>query len=200
MFAITFLVMALPAGVPAVTWLEPAAESPIAALYRHPVPAALSPTVKDAYSDGGLVQALSPSEISRESSPVMVFQSEDVDLINHIVATKELAEKIEGFADLPTSWAGTDTVIPSQETRSAAMGLLRNLSSDYPLPQVTPSADGEIGFVWYGRGSRVEALLGADIHLVWFGEFAGEIEAGDDVIWSGANPDGLLQMIERLQT
>ncbi len=87
----------------------------------------------------------------------------------------------------------------SPKTRSLAKNLLRGLSSDTFLPQVTPSGEGEVGFVWYGQDCRVEALLGPDDHLVWFGDFSGTIEMGDDTIWTGSIPEGLSGMIERLQ-
>jgi hypothetical protein len=200
--AMTFLALTLPAPLTvagSITWLEPRADIFEGISYGQPILETPSPTVADAHAIASPPRVSSPSEINQVSSTALLFNSDDVELINHIVMCNDLSQKIDRFAFLPATWAGSDTVLPSPKIRSSAKSLLRALSSDNSLPQVTLSADGEIEFVWYGHDCRVEALLGPDDHLVWFGEFAGVIEGGGDVEWKGAIPGGLLEMIERLQ-
>jgi hypothetical protein len=199
---ITILAMTLTTALPAAkpkSWLEPPFGAFADVTYGQPVLETLGPTVTNAHVNPGRTQMLSPSEIISGSSTISFVNSNDIALIQHIFLSNELCEKIDDFAGLPTEWAGNDTVLPSSKTRLLAKKILKGLSSDNALPQVTPSAEGEIGFVWYGQDRRVEVLLGPDDHLVWFGEFAGITESGGDIVWAGIIPDGLLDMIERAQ-
>jgi hypothetical protein len=100
---------------------------------------------------------------------------------------------IDDFADLPPAWSGPDTVLPSAGTRAAAKALLMGLPSTIATPHVSPSADGEIGFTWVTATNRVEALLDADGHLVWFWALRdNQINPGGEVTYDGAFPDDLL--------
>ena len=104
---------------------------------------------------------------------------------------------IDAFADLPPAWSGPDTVLPSAETRAAAKALLMGLPFTIATPHVSPSADGEIGFTWVTATSRVDALLDADGHLVWFWEGNNnQINPGGEVPYDGAFPDDLLAILE----
>jgi hypothetical protein len=104
---------------------------------------------------------------------------------------------IDRFADLPPAWGGPDTVLPSAETRAAAKALLMGLPSTIATPHVSPSADGEIGFTWATATNRVDALLDADGHLVWFwAQRDNQINPGGEVTYDGAFPDDLLAVLE----
>ena len=104
---------------------------------------------------------------------------------------------IDGFADLPPTWGGPDTVLPSVQTRAATKALLMGLPPAIAAPHVSPSADGEIGLTWVMATKRVDALLDADGHLVWFWtRHDSRINPGGEVTYDGAFPDELLAVLE----
>jgi len=132
-----------------------------------------------------------PNEPSKAKRPL-----DDVQIIlKRMFLQNDLVAQLEGFSDLPSDWAGDETVLPSRGTISSAKTLLSSLSSDHILPQVSPSADGEIGFTWLMNGLRVEALLYPDNHLVWLWSSDGTVNPGGEQLFNGSFPDGLLDKI-----
>jgi hypothetical protein len=112
--------------------------------------------------------------------------------------TLRALDKIEGFGALGVGWAGDDSVPADDPTREAATDLVINLCEHWQPPQVTLSADGEIGMAWYRAGNRVEVLVQPDGYIVSLGKFDGAFIDGDDVAWSSETPPKLLQLLGRL--
>lgn len=97
-----------------------------------------------------------------------------------------LSSRIESFAKLPVNWGGDDTILADQPTLNLAKQLVRGLPKKRPLPQVTPSADGEICFTWFKDENRLEAILQPDQHFVWVVRKDGQYAPGRDINLSAA--------------
>ena len=89
-----------------------------------------------------------------------------------------LLARIEGFQKLPTVWAGDDTVMVDSNTYDTATQILQGLPHDVPLPQATPSADGEIGLTWMQQGGRFEVVIQPDRHVLWLVNHGHDYEPG----------------------
>jgi hypothetical protein len=98
-----------------------------------------------------------------------------------MAALAALWRRIEGFARLPADWAGEGTVLVSPTLLNRARLLLRGLPSALPLPQASPSAEGEIALTWFRGGRRLEAMLQPDDHLVWVVTGGGRTDLGKDL-------------------
>ena len=62
-----------------------------------------------------------------------------------------------------------------------ACNLVEKLPASVRLPQVSPSAEGEIGLSWFNGGKRLEAMLQPDWHLVWVKKVEDKFVPGDDI-------------------
>ena len=103
----------------------------------------------------------------------------------------ELDARIDGF----TKGRGARVGVATAER---ARGVLRQFPSDLAAPQVVPSVDGDVLFVWYDRGDHVEVNIDPDGHTTWFGKFAGVYEPGEDVDGHAVLPPCLEEMLRRL--
>ena len=92
-----------------------------------------------------------------------------------------LSSRIESFTKLARDWAGEDTIVVDQQTLDVAKRLVRELPNKWPLPQATPSPEGEIALTWFKGGNRLEALLQPDRHLIWVVKNDGEYAPGRDI-------------------
>jgi hypothetical protein len=81
--------------------------------------------------------------------------------------TSRLLATVKRFRELPADWSGKDTVPIDSALSELAERVLLGLSEDIPLPQATPSADGEIGLTWVRQRDRFEALIQPDQHIIW---------------------------------
>lgn len=129
------------------------------------------------------------------TSAILKIHDDIITVLEKMSLKNDLVTQLESFSDLPADWAGDETHMPSKSTITSAMTLLSSLSSDHVLPQVSPSADGEIGFTWLTDGLRVEALLYPDNHLVWLWTSDGNVNPGGEGSFDGSFPDGLLDKI-----
>lgn len=95
-------------------------------------------------------------------------------------------DRIRSFEHLPRDWAGEDTVAIRPEVRLIAERILRSLPPEIPIPQPTPSGDGEIGLSWIKGADRFEAIVHADCQVAW-------------VLSRGSQfaPGGLIDAVER---
>jgi hypothetical protein len=116
-------------------------------------------------------------------------------LLQNILEKNILVGQLESFSNLPSDWAGEETKLPSAGAIASAKTLLSSLSSDHVLPQVSPSADGEVGFTWLTNNLRIEALLYPDNHLVWLWTSDGNVNPGGEGSFDGSFPEGLLDKI-----
>jgi hypothetical protein len=89
-----------------------------------------------------------------------------------------LLARIDGFQRLPVAWAGDDTVMVDSNTYDTAAQILQGLPYDVPLPQATPSADGEIGLTWIQQGGRFEVMIQPDRHVLWLMNQGHDYEPG----------------------
>jgi hypothetical protein len=78
-----------------------------------------------------------------------------------------------------------------------AKNILRSIDASHPVPQIS-FGDEEIGFTWIRNSNRVEFLLKSDGYAVWFAEFDGEIQDGDEVLIDGTFPESASEMLSRL--
>jgi hypothetical protein len=148
-------------------------------------------------SDAAASLALPPSASSLSADRCKFEASALLAMLEFAPSRMAAFAVIDGFADLPPAWGGPDTVLPSVDTRAAAKALLMGLPSPIATPHVSPSADGEIGFTWVTATKRVDALLDADGHLVWFWtHHNSSISPGGEVTFDGAFPDDLLAVLE----
>lgn len=132
---------------------------------------------------------------------IVLYDQDDVKtVLEHMFRQRDLAAKLDSFSDLPNDWAGDETSLPSGRTIASAKTLLWSLSSDHALPQVSPSAEGEIGFAWLVGGQRIEAILYPDNLLVWLWSSNGIVNAGGEQIFAGCFPNELLDMIASVTT
>jgi hypothetical protein len=92
-----------------------------------------------------------------------------------------LCSLIRGFAELRQDWNGKDTLLPDHKVIKWACNLVAKLPPSVGLPQVSPSAEGEIGLSWFNGGKRLEAMLQPDRHLVWVKKVEDEFVPGDDI-------------------
>jgi len=92
-----------------------------------------------------------------------------------------LSSRIDSFTKLPRDWSGEDTILVDRRTLEFAKRLIRELPSKWPLPQATPSADGEIAFTWFKNSNRLEAILQPDHHLIWVTQNNGRYAPGRDI-------------------
>ena len=92
-----------------------------------------------------------------------------------------LCDRITDFGRLPTDWTGNGAIPPRAEIVSFACNLVRNLPNSVDLPHASPSADGEIGFVWDKGEDRFEAMLEPDGHLVWIKVYPDHMADGGDI-------------------
>lgn len=99
---------------------------------------------------------------------------------------------------IATSGASAD-MLGTKTTAGQAFAVFYKLPEGVPLPQVLPSADGHIAFVWYNEGDRVQLSVEPDGHLVWYGRFNGVYEAGGDEVWEGLLPPPAEAMLRKLQ-
>jgi hypothetical protein len=136
-------------------------------------------------------------QISGGDTPSITLQIDnDVQTaLRQMYLQHDLVSQLESFSELPADWAGDETQVPSRSTIASAKTLLSSLSSDHALPQVSPSADGEIGFTWLRSDLRIEALLYPDNHLVWLWTSHGNVNPGGEGKFNGSFPDNLLDMI-----
>lgn len=129
------------------------------------------------------------------ASAILQMHNDMKQILQKILEKNILVGQLESFADLPSDWAGDETQLPSAGAIASAKTLLSSLSSDHVLPQVSPSADGEIGFTWLMNNLRVEALLYPDNHLIWLWSSDGDVNAGGESSFDGSFPEGLLDKI-----
>jgi hypothetical protein len=178
------------------SWID-SAHKEMASWFAYSVPRVERPVSQIGDGDVGASLALPPS-VSSLAADGCEFDTNAVLAMFEFAPTRMAAfAVIDDFADLPPAWGGPDTVLPSVETRAAAKALLMGLPSTIATPHVSPSADGEIGFTWATATKRVDALLDADGHLVWFwARRDSRINPGDEVTYDGAFPDDLLAVLE----
>ena len=86
----------------------------------------------------------------------------------------------------------------TENTADRARAVLRQFSAELPAPQVKPSVDGDVLFLWYNHGDHVEVNLGEDGYTSWFGKFAGVYEPGDEIYGHAVLPPSLEEMLRRL--
>jgi hypothetical protein len=99
-----------------------------------------------------------------------------------------LSSRMESFTKLPKDWGGEDTILVNQQTflvnqqtLDGAKRLIRELPNKWPLPQATPSPEGEIALTWFKGGNRLEVLLQPDRHLIWVVKNDGAYVPGRDI-------------------
>jgi hypothetical protein len=111
--------------------------------YRADAPARLDAAKDDLTSSGG--------------APLTVRKAE----------TSRLLDQVKSFQRLPNDWAGEGTVLVDSGVYDVSERVLQALPTEIPLPQVTPSPDGEVGLSWIRNGGRFEVLVQPDQHLLW---------------------------------
>ena len=79
-----------------------------------------------------------------------------------------------------------------------AKAVLDLIPSDVPSPQIVPSVDGDVLFIWFHVGNQVQVNLDPDGHFTWFGKFDGLYEPGDDIEWKGSFPTAAHAMLRHL--
>jgi hypothetical protein len=178
------------------SWIDSAYKG-MAFCLAYSVPRVERPVSQIGDGDAGASLALPPN-VSSVTTDRCKFETSAVLAMLEFAPSRMAAfTVIDGFADLPRAWSGPDTVLPSVETRAAAKALLMGLPSTIATPHVSPSADGEIGFTWVTATKRIDALLDADGHLVWFwARRDNQINPGGEVTYDGAFPDDLLAVLE----
>lgn len=100
-------------------------------------------------------------------------------LTPRIADLNRLLSRVDKFRNLPTDWCGDHTILISAETYDIAARLLRELPSELPLPQATPSAEGEVGFIWFRNSNGFEVVIQPDCHILWVMQANGECTPGD---------------------
>lgn len=149
---------------------------------------------------GGFVEETSSSAFSTKSFlnqgqfPLFILEKEESPLVLSTEVEK-LRDKLDGYAKLPSDWAGEDTVLPTLQTVSQAKALVSNLSSDSLLPHLSASMDGEIGFTWILKDHRVEAVLSPEGEFAWLCKDDKEIISYGQEGVNEALPDELTNFI-----
>jgi hypothetical protein len=157
------------------------------------LPAIYNPSDIDAI-DPDYTASIMQITVGTTSANLQIYYDVNL-LLQKIVEKNNLVAQLESFSKLPSDWAGDETQLPSTSAIESAKTLLSSLSTDHVLPQLSPSADGEIGFTWLTNNLRVEALLYPDKHLVWLWSSDGIVNAGGEGSFNGSFPDGLLDKI-----
>ena len=111
------------------------------------------------------------------------------------------------IASLSKAWCRLETFTEKSEfnpdrtpvsmpTVKVAMQIIRFMS-DYPVPQLTASDEGEVVLTWYGPKARIEAFVDADLHFTSLGRFAKGFVDGDDIDWQGTSPRQLAELLKQ---
>ena len=96
------------------------------------------------------------------------------------------------------NWAGDDSIPPTQDTVSTAIEIMRAMAMCWPIPQLSLSADGEIGLAWYNQCNRVEILC-IRKEFLYIGKFDSMYEEGEDLPFIKHDiPPRLALMMDRL--
>jgi hypothetical protein len=104
-----------------------------------------------------------------------------------------LCERIAGFGQLTPRCA--DAIVPSTDTIREARKIVRELPRGVDLPQVNPSPDGEIGFIWFNGLRQLNAVIDPDLHLVWVTGFNGQFGNGVDIDLQARSPQPLIEAV-----
>lgn len=108
-----------------------------------------------------------------------------------------LCERIDGFGDLEPGWDGDGAVAPSAQAIRVARVIVREMPQGR-LPQVNPSADGEIAFTWFNGNKQLNAVIDADLHLAWATGLNGRFEPGADIDLHARSSQPLIEAVENL--
>jgi hypothetical protein len=92
-----------------------------------------------------------------------------------------LSSRVDSFSKLPRDWSGEDTIPIDTQTLEIAKRLIEDLPNRWPLPQATPSGEGEVVFTWFKNSNRLEAILQPDRHLIWVTQNNGRYVPGRDI-------------------
>lgn len=118
-----------------------------------------------------------------------------------ISSAAQISREAPWIADLDVridSFAREEDSNVANATADRAKSVLRQFPADLAQPQVVPSVDGDVLFIWYNKGDHVEINIDPDGHTTWFGKFAGVYEPGDDVPDHAILPPSLGEMLHRL--
>ena len=79
-----------------------------------------------------------------------------------------LIARIKGFGELAADWDGDETIAISKVTIAAAMRTADAAArADFPLPQASPSSEGEISLSWYRKRDRLALIIAPDNYVTW---------------------------------
>ena len=170
------------------TWVGSNSPGPTHVAYAPPHTRPISFIV---VGDNGGTRAL-PFHILYESKIVEPASTSDLLGIPRFFETLSILVRLDKLQHLPSEWAGVDTIVPTKQTIQAAKALISSLPIASPLPNVSPSADGEIGFAWAVGKKRFESILASDGKLVWFWTEGKQVFPGSEVDFDGSFPDELV--------
>lgn len=112
-------------------------------------------------------------------------------------AAQALVDRVRAFQRLPADWAGDDTIVIDDAAVSAAERIIDAIAAaGLPLPQASPSSEGEVGLTWYRGRDMLDLTVDPDMHIVWVTRIAGKVEPGDVVaVDSWAFPDQIVEAV-----
>jgi len=97
------------------------------------------------------------------------------------------------------NWNGYDAIPMSQEAYFEARELLRMIPSSYPMPDILPEPNGEIGLEWYKDKDFVFAItVGGKNRITYAGLFGKDNETHGTEFFADSLPKVISENIERI--
>lgn len=112
-------------------------------------------------------------------------------------ALRALLARIRNFGGLAPDWAGEDTTAIDELTIAAAMRAAEAATrAEFPLPQASPSPEGEISLSWYRKRNRLALILAPDGYVTWTTSIDRHVEEGGELrIDSPFFPDSIVEAL-----
>lgn len=125
------------------------------------------------------------------------FFGKNLKSVSQIDENKErIVNKLKSYQLYSLGWDGYDGVPPLNQAILDAINLLEKLPKNCPLPYVSLSGDGEIGFFWEVGDIFVDVGFFGDHTFSYFARDAkNEKYFGDDILLSNNLPFDLMQVI-----
>jgi hypothetical protein len=102
------------------------------------------------------------------------------------------------FQSLQDGWDGPDSIAPSADVIGLARKFLMALPGDISLPDLTISADGEVGFYWKADGVYIDVGFPTDGRISYYAEANGKVARFAGPYGGQSISDDLIEVINNI--